>query len=482
MESVDIFFNPASFAVIGASENPRKGGNIVVRNLQRFGWKGTIYPINPRGGTIAGITAYESILSVPGEVELAMMVIPRNLVPKSLEECGKKGVKGVIISTAGFSDSGEEVGRSLEREITEIARRYDMRVMGPNSIGTINVADGFVTSITTLVKPPTGSVSFFGQTGMFASGFFSWITSSQNFSVAKVACLGNKSDVDECDVLNFLGNDPPTDVVGVYLEGVRDGRRFLETVRAVSQKKPVVVLKSGRTERGARAISSHTGTLAGEDRIYDGIFRSLGVIRVADFDHFYDALKVFSFCPVPPGSRLGVVSITGVGCVLASDAMGATGLSTPPLSSAAKMKMETVFPSWAQMKNPVDMWFAIENVGPEKAYEVITDSIIRQHDIDMILLIFTLIPESDFDAAGIVAKIRDENPGKPVIACFMGGEFSLFSRWYADFERLRIPVFPDPGRAVEAAWALFRYARFLNEIKERQQAPREPVPVSSGAV
>ncbi len=460
MYPVDIFFNPASFAIIGASENPKKGGNIVIQNLHEFGWEGSIYPINPRGGTILGHDAYPSVLDVPGDLELAMMVIPRDLVPKAMEECGAKGVRGVIISTAGFSDSGDEVGRRLEREVVDIAARFNMRLMGPNSIGTVNVKDRFVTSITTLEKPGPGTVSFFGQTGMFASGFFRWITSSQNFSVAKVACLGNKADVDETEVLSFLGDDRATDVVGVYLEGVRDGRRFLETVRAVSEKKPVVALKSGRTERGADAISSHTGSLAGDDAIYDGLFASLGTTRATDFDRFYDALKVFSFCALPRGGRIGVVSITGVGCVLTADALGETSLTTPPLTEETKRTMETVFPAWARVKNPVDMWFAIENVGPERAYEVIARALIGQPDVDILILIFTLIPESDFDAAGVVSRIRDEHPDKPVIACFMGGENSIFLRWYAAFEQRQIPVFPDPGRAVWAARALVSYARF----------------------
>jgi acyl-CoA synthetase (NDP forming) len=460
MHPVDIFFNPASFAIIGASENPKKGGHIVVQNLHEFGWGGSIYPVNPRGGTILSHTAYPSVLAVPGTVDLAMMVIPRDLVPGAMDECGRKGVKGVIISTAGFSDSGDEVGRRLEREVVDIAARFDMRLMGPNSIGTVNVKDSFVTSITTLTKPGPGTVSFFGQTGMFASGFFRWITSSQNFSVAKVACLGNKADVDEADVLSFLGDDPATDVVGIYLEGVRNGRRFLETIEAVSAKKPVVALKSGRTERGADAISSHTGSLAGADGIYDGLFSSFGVTRATDFDRFYDALKVFSFCGLPRGGRVGVVSITGVGCVLTADSMGETGLTTPRLTDETKRKMETVFPAWAQVKNPVDMWFAIENVGPERAYEVISRALIDQPDVDILILIFTLIPESDFDAAAVVSRIRDEHPEKPVIACFMGGESSIFLRWYAAFEGRRIPVFPDPGRAVWAARALVSYGEF----------------------
>ena len=174
MSDIGFFFNPKSFAVIGASDNPKKGGNIVIRNLQEFGYRGTIYPINPRGGVIADLQAYPSLGDVPGEVELAMIVIPRDRVPTAVRECGEKGVKGVIISTAGFSDSGEEMGRDLENEVRVIADRYGMRIMGPNSIGTINATDGFVTSITSLLRPENaGAVSFFGQTGMFASGFFS---------------------------------------------------------------------------------------------------------------------------------------------------------------------------------------------------------------------------------------------------------------------------------------------------------------------
>ncbi len=465
MAKVDIFFNPKSMAVIGASENPRKGGNIVIRNLLDFGYGGKIYPVNPKaaaaGGEILGFTAYDSIASIPEGPELAMIVIPRDLVPEAVAQCGEAGVKGIIISTAGFSDSGEEVGVNLEAEIKKSIEKYNLRIMGPNSIGTINVKDSFVTSITTLDKPKKrGSVSFFGQTGMFASGFFRWITSSQNFSIAKVACLGNKADIDECDVLEYLGRDPETDVVGIYFEGVRDGRRFIDTAREVTRKKPVVVLKSGRTETGARAISSHTGTLAGSDKIYDGVFEASGLVRVEDFDHFYDALKAFSYVPLPKGNRLGVISITGVGCVLTADYAGAHGLVIPSLSDSLKSEMREVFPDWASVGNPVDMWFAIENVGPKKAYEALTRKLAADDRFDLILVIFTLIPESDFNAAEVISKIRDENPDKVFLTCFMAGELSMYRRWYSEFEEKKIPVFPDPGRMIRAAASLYRYSEF----------------------
>ena len=469
MNNIDIFFNPRSIAVIGASENPRKGGSIVIRNLLNFGFEGKIYPVNPKvgsmGGKILGIKAYDSILSIPKAPELSMIVIPRDFVPKAVAECGEAGVKGIIISTAGFSDSGEEMGFSLEAQIKESIEKYDLRIMGPNSIGTINVKDSFVTSITTLDKPKTmGTVSFFGQTGMFASGFIRWITSSQNFSIAKVACLGNKADIDECDILEYLGRDTETNVVGIYFEGVKNGKRFIETARKVAKDKPVVVLKSGRTESGARAISSHTGTLAGDDKIYDGVFRASGLIRVDDFDHFYDALKTFSYVPQPLGNRVGVVSITGVGCVLTADYAGACGLIIPPLSDSLKDEMRTVFPDWASVGNPVDMWFAIEKVGPKKAYEELTKALARDDNLDIIFVIFTLIPESDFDAALVMAKIKDENPKKVFMACFMGGELSMYREWYSAFEKRGIPVFPDPGRMVKAAAAIYRYAQYKRQI------------------
>ena len=458
---IDIFFNPESLAVIGASEDPKKGGNIVIQNLIEFGFRGRIYPINPKGGEIMGLKVYDSILAVPDSIDIAMVVIPRDLVPQAMEECGKKGVKGVIISTAGFSDSGEVVGRGLEDEVKGIAKRHNFRVMGPNSIGTINVKDGFVTSITTLDRPENpGRVSFFGQTGMFASGFFRWITSSQNFSIAKVACLGNKADLDEGDVLEYLGRDHETEVIGLYFEGVGEGRRFLETAREVSRKKPVVVLKSGRTLEGREAIASHTGSLAGRDAVFDGVCNTTGMTRVIDFDQFYDCLKAFSYVPLPRGNRIGVVSITGVGCVLTADSAGEHGLTTPEVSDRAKKEMDRVFPAWAHVGNPVDMWFAIENVGPKRAYEVIARALMAQEDIDMLLVIFTLIPESEFEAAEVMAKIRDENPEKPILACFMGGELSMVDEWYGAFEEKKIPVFSSPGRMVRTAAALFRYAEF----------------------
>ncbi len=417
------------------------------------------------GGKILGLKAYDSTLSIPEGPELAMIVIPRSLVPKAVAECGEAGVKGIIISTAGFSDSGEEMGFSLEAKIKESIEKYNLRVMGPNSIGTINVKDSFDTSITTLDKPKRrGTVSFFGQTGMFASGFIRWITSSQNFSIAKVACLGNKADIDECDVLEYLGRDTETNVVGIYLEGVKNGRRFIETAREVTKIKPVVVLKSGRTKTGALAISSHTGTLAGSDKIYDGALKASGLIRVDDFDHFYDALKTFSYVPQPVGNRVGVISITGVGCVLTADYAGAYGLVIPPLSDSLKDEMKAVFPDWASVGNPVDMWFAIENVGPKRAYEELTKALAKDDNLDMIFVIFTLIPESDFDAAEVMAKIKDKNPEKVFMACFMGGELSMYREWYSAFEKRGIPVFPDPGRMVRAAVAIYRYAQYRKQI------------------
>jgi len=368
------FFSPPSVAVVGASRTAGKGGNTIVANMLEFGFEGRIYPVNPSAGVILGLKAYTSLADLPAAVDLVVAVLPRLQTADLMRDCAAAGVKSVIVPAAGFSDAGE-AGRRLEADVMGIGRAAGIRVMGPNSIGTVNTGAGLATSIVTLERLAPGGVSVFGQTGMFASGIARWINTSEHFGVRKIACLGNKADVDENDLLEHLADDEGTRVIGVYTEGVRDGARFARTLARAASAKPVLIMKSGRTETGRRAIESHTGALAGSESVYSGVIEQSGAIRVDDFEEMFDCAKAFEWLPTPASNRVGVVSITGVGCVLSADASARHGLVMPPLSPSTVTAMRQALPDWAPASNPADIWAGIESAGAEATYRAVAGAV-----------------------------------------------------------------------------------------------------------
>lgn len=454
---LDPFFNPSSVAVVGASRMPGKAGYVVVRNIIEFGFAGRVYPINPGAEEILGLKCYPSLEALPSVPDLLIAVLPRERTLGLMEECGRLGVGSVIIPAAGFSDAGE-VGRRMEEDVIAVARASGIRVMGPNSIGTISVASGLATSIVTLDRMRPGSLSLFGQTGMFSSGIARWIDTHERYGISKIACLGNKADIDENDLLSYLGSDPETKVIGVYTEGVRDGARFCRVLRDVASRKPVLVLKSGRSEMGRRAIASHTGAMAGADAIYSGLISQAGAVRVGDFEEMLDCAKALEMQPLPAGNRVGVVSITGVGCVLTADSAGTFGLDLPPLAEETTRAVKEGIPDWIPITNPADIWAVIESVGAEKAYGSAARAISDDPSIDMVVAIFTIIPESSLDAPLLFEALRDRHPDKPVAAVLMAGDAATSAEWKRSLEEMGVPTYPSPERAMRALGAMWSYA------------------------
>ncbi|MGD0168535.1 MAG: acetate--CoA ligase family protein, partial [Smithella sp.] len=359
------FFNPASIAVIGASRRPGKGGNIILRNLQKAGFKGAIHPINPTVREILGMPSYARVSDVPTPVDLAMIVIPKAAVPEALKDCEAKGVTNIILTTGGYSDMGE-TGAKEQKVIIEQARRLGIRIMGPNSIGTLNPSVGMATSIVGLDPIKVGGVSIIGQSGVFLAGWARWIADTKPFGLAKVACIGNKGDINESDLLEYLTDDTATFTIGMYLEGVVDGWRFIRAADMTCKRKPVVVMKAGHSEAGAAAVASHTGSLAGSDAVFDAVCRRTGLVRTYNSEAFFDTLSAFEKLPLPRGNRMGVFSITGMGCVAATDAAEEYGIVLPELSPVTLKKLGEVMPSWAPVRNPIDTWSAIEQHGSKK--------------------------------------------------------------------------------------------------------------------
>ena len=467
INSVDPFFNPLSLALIGASRSHGKGGNIILRNIIRAGFKGSIYPINPSGHEILGMKTYASVRDIPGPVDLAMIVIPKNAVPAAIEDCAAKGVKAVILSTGGYSDIGEG-GAAEQKTLVEKASRADMRIMGPNSIGTIHPSAGLATSIVGLEPIVHGGVSLIGQSGVFSSGWGRWIADIKPFGISKVACIGNKGDVNESDLLDYLGQDKETTTIGMYLEGIVDGPRFIRSVSRACRSKPVVVVKSGRTEAGAAAIASHTGSLAGSDAVFDAVCRRTGLIRVHDSEAFFDCLAGFESLPLPRSNRMGALSITGMGCVVTTDACDEYGVKLPVLKRTTLKRLREVMPDWAPVRNPIDIWSAVEQHGSLKTMSHISRCLLDQGDIDALLIIFVHMPESTFDIEEAFGDIIKKFSHKPVFVSYYGGTEKEIRHTHEGFMKLGIPSYPTPERAIHVFSRMVEYARFRGVTRRRK--------------
>ncbi len=464
---MEAFFAPRSVAVVGASKTGKKLGNVPLVNLRRFGFAGRIIPLHPEGGEVMGLPAFRTLADVDGEVDVAVAIIPRERIGGFIESCGEGGVRNIIVAAAGFADSGPE-GTRLQKEIEDIAARRGVRIMGPNSIGTINTETGFVTSIVTLDPVQPGPVSVVAQSGLFASAFPRWVASSQVFGVAKIACLGNKADIDELDVLEYLKDDPATGVIAVHTEGISDGRAFLELASTISHTKPLVMLKVGRNDAGREAAMSHTGSLAGSYEVFKGALSQAGVVGVESFEEMFDCAKALAYCPLPAGNRLGVASITGAGCVLTADLRESMGLATPALTEDTLRMARQGLPPWASFDNPADIWAALEYQGVGKGYETVLRAMALQDDIDMLMAIFTIAPQFEIDVAGIMGGLREDFPGKPLIACILGSTGEDFRRWFAALEGESVPVYESVERAMTAARAMNKYASYRRAAPGRR--------------
>ncbi len=452
------FFQARSIAVVGASNSPAKAGWVILNNLERLGFVGSVFPVNPRQERVLGRRCYPRLADIGQPVDLAVAVIPREACVPLIEDCHAAGVGHIIISTAGFSDQGP-YGAELEQRIASRCAELGIQLMGPNSIGTIEVGSGLVTSLASVEPVPTGGGAYLGQTGLFASCFPRWFAATGRQGALRFASIGNKAGVDECDLLGFLASDPAVRSVGLYVEGLVHGRRLMEALVETTARKPVAILKSGRTTLGAQAAASHTGALAADDRVADAALRQAGCIRVHSFQELFDQGRAFDLLPLPAGPRLGVVSITGVGCVLTADACGLHDVQLPDLAPATIERIREVAPPWAPVHNPVDMWSTIERVGSQKAYRLLCEAVIQDPSIDALLIIHITIPESRLDPEAAFGRPRELAPHKPVMGAMFGDE-PMARQIRAGMEQLGIPVFDDPGVAVRCLQGMVRYARF----------------------
>jgi acetate---CoA ligase (ADP-forming) len=466
---MDFFFNPRGVAIIGATPNPLKGGNAILKNLQ-LGYRGGIYPVNPRYPEIEGLPCYPSIGDAPGPVDLAIVFVPAPLVPVAVEECAAKGIPGVMVESSGFAETGPE-GARLQRALAAIAARTGTRIWGPNCMGLVDVVHSRIFSF---MDPKAqqqglipGTVSLVVQSGMLSATFLVDIMSNATMGVSKVCSVGNKVDVNECDLLEYFLADPDTRVIGLYLESFSDGRRFLEICRRCG--KPIVVLKGGRSRKGAEAAMSHTASLAGNRRIITGALAQAGVIESNDFKQMMDLCRTLAMVdpPAERRERVAVLTFSGGAGIVSTDFLEGERFSIADLAESTRTSLRKLFPAWMPVADPVDLWPALEShIGDDiDVYGRALAAVLADPGVDAVFLhTFAGNPRVRLNLADIARRIRAS--GKPVVIWQIGRREEAFS-FQKEALSFGIPVFAEIGRAVECLAAVLR------------GRPRpEPIPVS----
>jgi acyl-CoA synthetase (NDP forming) len=423
-------------AVVGAAKDPTKYGAILLQSIIRGGFGGEIFPVNPNASQLAGLRCYPSVSAIPGSLDLAVVAVPAPAVPAVLVEAADKGAAGAFVISSGF----KEVGRAdLEKDLISIAHERGLRLFGPNIMGVAYAANRLSAALWPVITTP-GPIGVVGQSGGVVAAVTDW-AQEDGFGVSAHISLGNQADVCESDVLRLLLEDEHTRAVALYLEGVADGARFVSALEDVAVSKPIAVLKSGRSELGRRAVMSHSGSLAGSDRVFSGLCRQRGVVRVDDMESLYDVSKILAGMPRPAGNRVLVVSSSGGGCGLAADEASLRDLVLPPLPSelAAELRRQDL-PAFGSFSNPLDL-ASVTLDHFRSAVRLVAAAGVA----DVILLIFA---DPIVGAADVASELVAESRAAVCVAFLGGGAVERHERF--TMQRRGIPVFPTPERAIRA--------------------------------
>ena len=452
--TLDAFFQPGALAVIGASRDPQKLGHVLLDNIVRARFRGSVYAVNPRAEPVLGMEAYARLEDIPGAVDLAIVVVPRDAVAGVIAACGRKGVRAAVVITAGFRETGAE-GASLEQAVLEEARRGGVRIVGPNSVGIINT---FASLNATFAEttPLQFEVALMSQSGAVATAILDWARAI-GVGFSKFVSLGNMVDVDEVAMLEYLGQDRETKLVVGYLEGFTDARAFLRAAQNVTARKPCVMMKVGRSASGAKAAASHTGSLAASDAVVDGAFRQAGIIRAYTMDELFDYTLAFSYLPLPRGRRIAVVTNAGGPGVMTVDAIERYGLALARLSPASEGRLAGGLPAAASWANPID----VLGDAPAERYQLAIETALDDPNVDGVIVMLTpqAVTEPERTARSIAHLARSSD--KPVMGVYMGGD--AVARGRVMLDQAHVPAYFYPERAVRAMAALERYHRYRVE-------------------
>jgi len=459
---LETFFKPKSIAVVGASKNSTKIGHATLKNLLISDYECKVYPINPKEKEILGVKCYKTLNDVPGKIDLVMISVPAKIVPQIMQECIEKKVENTIIISSGFSEIGDH---KLEDEIKKIAEKSNMRILGPNTMGYKNASDNLDASFVFGV-PRKGKLSLISQSGALGIGMI-YLANKEYVGISKIIGVGNKLDIDDDDLIDYFSTDPDTNVIGLYIEGVKDGRAFMNSIKTCD--KPVLVVKAGKSAAGARATASHTGSMAGSDKIYDAAIKQAGGIRCRDLVELFDMARALAGQPSALGNRIGIITNGGGLGVLLTDACEANGLTVPKLSTKTRKKIDKILPDLVKPNNPVDL---VADAGFYR-YESATRALLEDANIDGIIIASVhggYARPREFTGA-ILKMIREqklhEEYKKPILATWVGGK--EFEDLVLDLKSAGVPIYPSSWRTIRAMTALYiEGERIKRERKQKR--------------
>lgn len=468
--SLDRILNPSSVALIGASKDPMKWGHMLLSNIMKGGYQGKIYPINPSADEIDGLKCYPNIKDVPEHVDLAILVVPGQAVPQVTKDCVDKGVSGAVVITSGFGETGAE-GKKLQDEMVRIARQGKLRIIGPNCMGICS-SPAKLSAIMIPFLHERGDVAFISQSGGYGEQLY-LRAASVGIGISKFISSGNEADLIGADYLEYFGNDDSVKLIAMYIEGVRDGRRFLNIAREVSKKKPIVVMKVGTTEVGGRAAASHTGAMAGSDKIYDDAFKQMGILRIQNAEEMFDVIKALLYCPLPKGNRMGVIANSGGVCVETIDRCVELGLDVPTLPPETQQKILKFIPSFGNPRNPIDLTATLDM----NSFLNVPGIVLQEDTIDGLItlglgtsLIHTMLPTASEETLMQLYKGLSEQliktykkSNKPVLVINPAADIEAGA--VKIFENNGVPVYLTPQHAARAMATLYKYKKYLDAAK-----------------
>lgn len=461
--SISPFFSPKGVGIVGVSRDPGKLGYGLARNLINSGYSGAIHFINPKGGELFGREIHVSLQGVPDPIDLAVLLVPPPAVPAAIKDAGERGIKAAIIATGGFRETGQE-GAALENECLELAKSYGIRLVGPNCIGLVNTHLPLDTTFLQPPGPPAGEIAFVSHSGAICAAVIDWIR-GEGIGLSHLISLGNQADVNEADVLPILAEDKNTRVITLYLEGVKDGRYFIESASKTALAKPVLALKVGRFESGRKAAASHTGALAGAETAFDAAFRSAGVIRAENTEELFQWARTLAWCPLPAGNRVAVLTNAGGPGVTAADALEQNGMKLAELSESSLAALKEFLPAAASLHNPVDMLASANEIHYQRSLQVL----LEDPNVDAVLVISPPPPPT---TTGTIVKymiplIQSHN--KPVVFALMGN--AQIAEGVSLLRAAQIPDYRFPETAASALGALVRYAEWRRKKTDQKVSP-----------
>lgn len=480
-------YEPESIAVIGASNVKMKWGYIVPANILAGGWKGRLYPVNPGETEILERPAYKSVKEIDDEIDLAIITIPAARVREAVEECAEKGVKTCMVISGGFSETGA-AGRVLEEEVVGVARRVGMRLVGPNTMG-IYSGPNELHALMPPVRPVQGKIAFAAQSGNLGTQMLS-LGKALGVGFSRFVCIGNEADLKAADYMEYFAGDPATEVILLYIEGLRDARRFIEVAAATSPRKPIVVLKAGKTEAGSRAAVSHSAAMAADEAVFEGVIRQTGMIQASTTEEMLDMAKAFAAIPMPKGRRVGVLTWGGGWGVVTADALAKHGLELVDLPEETLAELDSVLPPYWSRGNPVDLVGTLDLSMHFRCLEILT----RCEVVDAVISLGTMGATSSFQSFALDAPIMDEARGERVKPRVMTGDFlqalaKTDDAYRSEVIRLmgetgkpiiavsfptsgsvtpmlarqsEVVIYPSPERGAKTLAALYEYQRFLD--------------------